>query len=301
MALGTLSWGEQVDEYVAQDQLKTFSDAGGTLIDTSPVHGAGGCESMVASVLTTLGARDRIVLAARAGASLHRGRMRVDVSRRGLLTQLDATLATLGVNHLDLWQLERWDPSIPIEETMSALAHAVQSGRVRYVGVSNLKGWQMALAHAHFDRLNTGTPLVGTQNEYSLLQRSIESEVLPAATQLSMGVLACSPLGRGVLTGKYRRGVPSDSRAAHPEWEHYVAGYLTTEAARVVEAMSRAADGLGFTAAQVALAWLLKRPQVATVVVGARTVEQLTESLAVADVDLPNPIVAALDDVSEEA
>jgi aryl-alcohol dehydrogenase-like predicted oxidoreductase len=141
-------------------------------------------------------------------------------------------------------------------------------------------------------------PLVSNQVEYSLVCRDAEESVVPAAEYLGMGLLAYSPLGRGVLTGKYRGGIPGDSRAADSGWEQFVAPYLDEESAGVVEAVARAADGLEVTISHVALAWLLGRPGVASALVGARTAAQLSESLAAEDVELPDEIVQALDDVS---
>ena len=139
---------------------------------------------------------------------------------------------------------------------------------------------------------------MSNQVEYSLLRRDAEDSVIPAAEHLGMGVLAWSPLGRGVLTGKYRGGIPGDSRAADSGWEQFVAPYLDGDRAGVVEALARAADGLEVTMSHVALAWLLGRPAVAAVLLGARTASQLSESLAAEDVELPDEIVQALDDVS---
>lgn len=301
IGLGTLGWATQVDQYVALDQLKAFYDAGGSLIDTSAVYGAGNAQPLLGQVVETSRARARFVLAARAGCTLIGGRRVVDVSRSGLLSQLDATLADLRTDYLDLWQLDRWDASIPLDETLSALAFAVQSGRVRHVGVSNLTAWQTALVHARFSAFNTGVALVGSQSEYSLLNRKIEAELVPALDQLAMGLIACAGLGRGVLTGKYRGGVPADSRAASPDWEAYVSAYLGANQAHVVQALARAADAFGVPSSHVALAWLWQRPQVASIVVGARTVAQLTEAFAAASLELPEPISLALDDVSQES
>jgi aryl-alcohol dehydrogenase-like predicted oxidoreductase len=141
-------------------------------------------------------------------------------------------------------------------------------------------------------------PLVSNQVEYSLLRRDAEDSVIPAAEYLGMGVIAWSPLGRGVLTGKYRGGIPGDSRAADSGWEQFVAPYLDDDRTGVVEAVARAADGLEVTMSHVALAWLLGRPTVAAVLLGARTSAQLSESLAAEDVELPAEIIQALDDVS---
>jgi aryl-alcohol dehydrogenase-like predicted oxidoreductase len=292
LALGTMTWGSAVDAFEAGDQLTAFLDAGGTLVDTAPIYGDGACEELLGTLLASSGVRDRIVLAGKAGLVRRRGEVVKDGSRGSLLDQLDRSLRQLGTDHLDLWQIHTPDLDVPLEETLGALEYAVRSGRTRYVGVSNFTGWQLGIAHtwlaAH------GIPLIGNQVEYSLVNRD-------AATHLGMGLLAWSPLGRGVLTGKYRGGVPSDSRGASPGWDEFVGAYLTPGKSGVVEALARASEGLGVTIAHVALAWLLERPLLSAAIVGARTTAQLQENLASEDLELPPEILEALDDVSEAA
>ena len=298
LALGTMSFGAAVDEVEAQEQVSAFLSAGGTLVDTAPIYGDGDCETVLGRVLATLGVRDRVVLAGKAGLGHRDGVVVRDASRRTLIDQLDRSLRDLGTDHLDLWQVHRWDAQTPIEETLAALEHAVETGRTRYVGISNFTGWQTSLSHTWLGARPAATPLVSTQVEYSLVHRAAEDEILPAVRHHGMGALAWSPLGRGVLTAKYRGGVPGDSRAADSRWEGFVAPYLTAGRAAVVEAVARAADGLGVTPAQVALAWLRDRPGVASAIIGARTSVQLAETLASEDVVVPPEILAALDDVS---
>ena len=299
LALGTMSWGAAVDEYVADEQLKAFLDAGGTLLDTAPIYGDGACEQVIGSLLAKHGVRDRIVLAGKAGVVRRDGRVVTDGSLRSLLQQLDRSLADLGTDHLDLWQVHRWDDTVPVDETMAALDHAVRAGKVRYAGISNYAGWQTVAAQHAYTRLGGGVPLVSTQIEYSLIHRSPEIEVLPAARHAGLGILAWSPLGRGVLTGKYRGGVPSDSRAADARWEAFVTPHLTPSKLRVVDALAAAAEGLGASISHVALAWLRDQPAVASAIVGARTTAQLLESLGSEELELPPEITAALSDVSE--
>lgn len=301
LALGTMTWGTAVDAYDAEEQLSTFIDAGGTLVDTAPIYGDGVCEELLGTLVNKADVRGRIVLAGKAGLIKRGDRIHRDSSRRTLLDQLDLSLRQLGTDHLDLWQIHAWDSDTPIEETLATLEHAVRTGRTRYVGISNYAGWQTALAHSWLAARADALPLISTQVEYSLVRREAEDEVIPAAQHLGMGVLAWSPLGRGVLTGKYRGGVPSDSRAADPAWEAFVSKYLTPQKSAVVEALARASEGLDVTIAHVALAWLLARPAVASAVVGARTTSQLQENLASEDLELPAEIVQALDDVSDSA
>jgi aryl-alcohol dehydrogenase-like predicted oxidoreductase len=298
LGLGTMTWGRDTDAHEARDQLVAFAEAGGTLVDTAAGYGNGASEELVGSLLGDVVARDDVVVATKAGISRRTGARVTDCSRGTLLRTLDASLRRLGVDHVDLWQVHVWVDDTPLEETLSALDYAVATGRASYVGVSNYSGWQTAQA-ATWQRAVPGrAPLASTQVEYSLLNRRIEAEVIPAAEALGLGVLPWSPLGRGVLTGKYRSGTPSDSRAASPAFADFVGVYLDDRGSRVVEAVARAAEGLEWSPLHVALAWVRDRPGVTAPVVGARTAAQLRAALAVEELALPGEITAALDDVS---
>lgn len=280
-----MTWGRDTDPESAAEQLRDFLDAGGTLLDTASTYGGGDAERVIGELLSGSAARDEVVLCTKGGR---------DASRRGLLADLDGSLERLCTDHVDLFLVACPDPATPLEETVTALRLAVTSGRARYVGLSNHPGWASAHAAALLDDVG----LTALEVEYSLLQRGVEREVQPAATALGLGLLAWSPLGRGVLTGKYRRTVPPDSRAASPHLAGFVDPYLTAGAAAVVEAVATAADGLGRTPTEVALAWLLAREAVASAIVGARTPGQLRQSLAAAGLKLPSEVHEALDDVS---
>ncbi|WP_243057658.1 aldo/keto reductase [Nocardioides sp. SR21] len=300
LGLGTMTWGRDTDEHEARDQLISFTEAGGTLLDTAAGYGNGASEELIGTLIGDVVGRDDIVLATKAGISAVRGGRSYNTSRGHLLSTLDASLRRLGVDHVDLWQVHIWTDETPIEETLAALDTAVQSGRVSYVGISNYTGWQTAQA-ATWQRAVPGrTPLACTQVEYSLLNRAVEHEVLPAADALGLGVLPWSPLGRGVLTGKYRTGTPSDSRAASSHFANFVSPYLDDRASGIVEAVARAADGLGWTALEVALTWVRDRPGVTAPILGARTASQLKAALGVEELSLPDEINAALDDVSAD-
>jgi aryl-alcohol dehydrogenase-like predicted oxidoreductase len=300
LGLGTMTWGRDTDEHEARDQLVSFCDAGGTLLDTAAGYGDGASEELVGQLLGSVVARREVVLATKAGISRRSGERVTDASRGTLIRTLDESLARLGVDHVDLWQVHVWVDDAPIEETLGALDYAVSTGRASYVGVSNYNGWQTGQA-ATWQRAVPGRAvLASNQVEYSLLSRGVEAEVIPAAQALGMGILPWSPLGRGVLTGKYRTGTPADSRAASPHFSGFVEGYLSEAHSRVVEAVARAADGLGWTPIEVALAWVRDRPGVTAPIVGARTAAQLKGSLSVEECELPAEITAALDDVSSE-
>lgn len=299
VGLGTLTWGRDTDEHEAADQLRAFCDAGGTLLDTAAGYGGGASEELLGSLLGDVVQRSDVVLCTAAGTSGAPGGLReVDGSRRALLAALDTSLARLRTDHVDLWLAQAWDSRVPLEETLSALATAVESGRARYVGVANHRGWHLARAATLAQA--SGVPLVVDQVEYSLLARDAEREVMPAAAEVGAGFLGWSPLGRGVLTGKYRSGTPADSRAASPHFVDFVEPYLRPGSRRVVESVATAADGLGCTPVEVALAWARDAPGVAGVVLGARTAAQLRGALAAEDLVLPPEIRQALDDVSED-
>ncbi|MEU9132466.1 aldo/keto reductase [Kitasatospora sp. NPDC048540] len=297
LGLGTMTWGRDTDEHEAAEQLKVFVDAGGTLIDTADVYADGGAEYLISRLTDSLVPRSELVIATKAGSVPGTDR-RFDGSRGHLLAALDASLHRLGTDHVDLWQVHAFDPATPTEETLHALDLAVASGRARYVGVSNFSGWQLAKAATWQHGGHGRVPLAGTQMEYSLLQRGIERELLPAALDAGLGLLASSPLGRGVLTGKYRHGVPPESRGASAHLSGFVQPYLGDRSRRIVDALATAADGLASSPLAVALAWVRDRPGVASALVGARNATQLLAALSVEALTLPGEIRGALDDVS---
>ncbi len=299
LGLGTMTWGRDTDEHEARDQLIAFAEAGGTLVDTAAGYTDGASEELIGRLIGDVVARDEIVLATKGGISRRSGERETYASRGRLLADLDGSLRRLGVDHVDLWQVHTWVDGVPLEETLTALDLAIASGRASYVGISNYSGWQTAQA-ATWQRAVPGrTTLASTQVEYSLLNRDIELDVVPAAAALGLGILPWSPLGRGVLTGKYRSGIPSDSRGASPTYSGFIERYLDPRGQAVVEGVAKAAEGLGWSTAEVALAWVRDRPGVTAPIVGARTAKQLLGLLGVEELTLPPEIVAALDDVSE--
>ncbi len=297
LALGTMTWGRDTDEHEARDQWKTFLDGGGTFIDTADVYADGSSEEIIGMLLAETNTRDRTVIATKA-VSRPRTKRRFDASRGHLLSSLDGSLRRLGTDYIDVWYLHAWDPHTPLDETLAAADDAVHSGKVRYVGVSNYSGWQLAQAATWQSAVPSRSLLAAAQMEYSLVQRGIEREVVPAAEALGVGITPWSPLGRGVLTGKYRYGTPSDSRAASPHFSSFVAEYLDERSRRIVDAVHTAAEGLDVAPLEVALAWVRDRPGVTAPVVGARTVQQLRGAMESEDLELPAEIRTALDDIS---
>jgi len=295
-ALGTMTWGRTTDEFEARDQLAAFLDAGGTLIDTADVYADGASETILGELLEEFEAREQVVVATKA-VSVPSIDRRFDASKRHLLRTLDQSLRRLRVDAIDLWQLHAWDPLTPLEETLAAVDEAVTSGKVRYVGVSNYAGWQVSRA-ATWQQVSGGAPLVAAQMEYSLMERGVEREIVPAAKVVGMGLLPWSPLGRGVLTGKYRHSIPIDSRAANADTASWVQPYMDERGRRIVDALATAAEGLGAAPSEVALAWIRDRPGVVAPILGARTTNQLISALGAEELELPDEITYALDDVS---
>ena len=298
LALGTMTWGRDTDEHEAAEQLRHFIDAGGNFVDTAAVYGDGDSERVLGGLLGALIPREQMVIATKAGISFKTGERKVDNSRTSLIADLDRSLTRLKTDYIDLWQIHTWDESTPLEETLSVLDYAVTSGKARHVGISNFSGWQLARSCTLQNPLFGKSGIISAQNEYSLLNRKIEREVLPACGALGVGLLAWSPLGRGVLTGKYRTGVPSDSRGATPHFSAFIQPYLDERSSRVVEAVTVAADGLGLSPLEVALSWVRDCPGVTSAVIGARTGAQLRGALSSESVTLPMPVRQALDEIS---
>jgi len=298
LGLGTMTWGRDTDEHEAAEQLRFYLDAGGNFIDTAAVYGNGDAERVLGGFLGVMVPRDQIIIATKAGISFKSGERVVDNSRTSLIADLDRSLSHLRTDYVDLWQIHTWDENTPLEEVLSALDYAVSTGKARHVGISNFAGWQLARAVTLQNPIFGKAPIISTQNEYSLLNRKIEREVLPASRELGVGVLAWSPLGRGVLTGKYRSGLPSDSRGASPHFSSFIEPYLDERSRKIVEAVMVASDGLGLSPLEVSLAWVRDCPGVTSAIIGARTGAQLRGALSAESVTLPVPVREALDEIS---
>ena len=298
LTLGTMTWGRDTDEHEAAVQLRAYLDAGGNLLDTAAVYSDGDSERVIGGFLGTLVNREEILIASKAGISFKTGERKVSNSRSSLLEDLEKSLQRLGIEYLDLWQVHTWDEITPLDETLSAIDFAVSSGKVRYAGVSNFSGWQLTRASTLQNPIFGKAKISTIQNEYSLLNRSVETEVLPAAQFLGTGFLAWSPLGRGVLTGKYRNGAPSDSRGASPHFSAFVNPYLDNRSRAIVDAVCVAAEGLGYSPLEVALSWVRDATGVTSAIVGARTGAQLRGVLTVEEIELPDQVRIALDEIS---
>ena len=298
LGLGTMTWGRDTDTHEAADQCRAFIEAGGNFFDTSPTFGDGDSERVIGGLIGTLFQREDVVIATKAGVSHPGGVRTVNNSRQSLIAELEKSLSRLETSYVDLWQVQVWDEHTPLEDTLSALDYAYTSGKARYVGISNFSGWQSARAITIQESNSAKAPIVTNQIEFSLLNRSGEDEVIPCAEATNTGLLAWAPLGRGVLTGKYRSGIPSDSRAAAPHFLKHVEPYLQERSARIVDAVAVAAEGLGFSPLEVALAWVRDTPGVTSAIVGARTGAQLRGILKSEEVSLPEIVREVLDEIS---
>jgi aryl-alcohol dehydrogenase-like predicted oxidoreductase len=303
LTMGTMTFGGRdkfsnvgaTDVEGARRQIETALDAGVNLIDTADVYSSGTAEEIVGQALR--GLRDQVLVATKARFPMGEGPNDAGLSRHHLIQACEASLRRLETDHIDLYQVHQWDGQTPLEETLAALEHLVDSGKVRYVGCSNFAGWQVMKALGIADR--TGLPrFVSQQVHLSLQAREAEYEIVPSAIDQGLGLLIWSPLAGGLLSGKYRRGqdAPPGSRHA-TDWDEPPI-YDEDKLYDTIEAVVEVAEGRGSSPAQVALAWLLERPGITSVIIGARTDEQLADNLAAADLSLSADETAHLEAVS---
>jgi aryl-alcohol dehydrogenase-like predicted oxidoreductase len=305
LALGTMTFGNETDEKGAHAQLDRFVEAGGTFIDTADVYSAGVSEEIVGRWLASTSAevRDQVVIASKGRFPMGGGPNDAGLSRRHLDRALDASLRRLGVETIDLYQVHSWDPLTPIEETLGFLDDAVRRGKIHYAGLSNFTGWQIQKTVDVADFRGLARP-VTLQPQYSLLSREIEWEITPACASEGLGLLPWSPLGGGWLTGKYRRDErPTGATRLGENPERGVEAYdrrgRVERTWAVVDEVRTLAEERGVSMAQIALAWVADRPTVTSVILGARTIEQLTDNLAAAGLHLTDEERARLDKVSD--
>jgi aryl-alcohol dehydrogenase-like predicted oxidoreductase len=294
IGLGTMTFGVETSRDEARRQLDRFVAAGGTLVDTANVYGGGAAESIIGEWLA-LRRPEGVVVATKGRFDSPEGVS--GASRRAITAALDGSLRRLGTETIDLYYVHGWDPAVPVEETLGALTDAVAAGKVRWIGWSNTTGWQLQRI---LDVARTGefvVPVV-SQPQYNLLDRGIEWELLPLCLDEGVAVVPWSPLGGGWLTGKYRREVePSGATRLGEDPARGVEAYDARNTDRVWAILDAAEDVArqeGRWLGEIALLWLMQRPGVASVLVGARTVEQLEQSLAAAGGSLSPGSVARL-------
>ncbi len=303
LALGTMTFGAEADEETSHRILERYLDAGGNLVDTADVYGSGTSETIIGRWLArNPGRRDDVVLATKGRFPMGAGPNDLGLSRTHLRRALEASLRRLGVDHVDLYQLHAWDALTPLEETLRFLDDAVRAGSISYYGFSNYLGWQLTKA-VQLARANGWAPPVTLQPQYNLLLRGIEHEIVPAALDAGIGLLPWSPLAGGWLSGKYHRDEPPTGATRlgeNPErgMEAWDARNADPHTWQVVDALERVAAEAGTTPVRAALAWLVDRPAVTSVILGVRTVEQLEENLGAAEVELTEAQRATLEEAS---
>jgi len=301
--LGTMTFGSEADEETSAAMLTAFVEAGGTCIDTADAYGPGRSEEIIGRWLAAHPTdAAQVVLATKARFAMGPGVNDLGLSRRHLQRALDGSLRRLGVDHVELYQMHAWDDYTPVEETLRFLDDAVASGRISYYGFSNYLGWQLTKA-VHLARAHGWAAPATLQPQYNLLARDIELEIVPAALDAGMGLLPWSPLGGGWLTGKYQRGVTPTGATRLGEnpdrrMESWADRNEDERTWRVLDVVRDVAEAHGVPMSHVALAWVAAQPGVSSVILGARTLEQLTDNLRATDLRLSPEELATLDEVS---
>jgi aryl-alcohol dehydrogenase-like predicted oxidoreductase len=304
LCLGTMTFGNESDEKVSHAQLDRFVEAGGTFIDTADVYSHGESERIIGHWLASRPAEvtEGVVLATKGRFPMTPDPNGAGLSARHLTRALDASLARLGVDAIDLYQAHAWDPYTPLDETLRAMDSFVRAGKIRYYGFSNFLGWQLTKA-VHLARELGLVQPVTLQPQYSLLVREIEWEIVPAAQDAGLGLLPWSPLGGGWLSGKYQRGQrPSGATRLGEDPERGMEAWDrrgTDRTWNVIDAVQTIAEARGATMAEVALAWVTDRPAVTSTILGARTLDQLEVNLKAAGLHLTPEETAALDEASD--
>ncbi len=301
--LGTMVFGEEgergADEESSLEMIDRFIDAGGNFIDTADVYAGGRSEEIVGKALSRV-ARDRIILATKVRMPVGEGPNEIGLSRKHITDGVEASLRRLGTDYIDLYYTHMWDPVTPLEETLRALDDLVRDGKIRYIGVSNFAAWQLMKALSVSDARGL-VRYIAAQYQHSLVLRDIEREFEGLFADQGVGEIPWGALGGGFLSGKYRRGErPEEGRLAMmPEGAEEAWSRRNVERNwRTLDAVGEIADARGATYSQVALAWLLRRPTITSVLLGVRTLDQLEDNLGAVDLQLADDEFSHLDEVS---
>ena len=300
--LGTMTFGAESDEATSNQLMDTYVEAGGNFLDTANVYSAGVSEEIVGRWLKTKQLRD-LVITTKGRFPMGNGPNHLGLSRKNLREALDASLKRLQVEHIDLYQMHGFDALTPLDETLRFLDDAISSGKIGYYGFSNFLGWQLTKA-VWIAKAQGYQPPVTLQPQYNLLVRDIEHEIVPAALDAGIGLLPWSPLGGGWLSGKYKRDqMPEGATRLGENPKRGMEAYDKRNSNRmtweVIGAVEDIAQARGATMAQVSLAWLAAQPAVTSVILGARTVEQLEDNLGAATLELSGEEIARLSEVSK--
>ena len=303
ITLGTMGFGGsgwaaavgQIDVEGAKRQIGLARDAGVNLFDTADVYSSGTSEEILGAALGS--SREEVLVATKVRMPMGEGPNDAGLSRHHIIRGAEASLRRLGTDHIDLYQVHEWDGHTPLEETLHALDTLVQSGKVRYVGCSNYAAWQLTKALWTADK-HGYQPFVSQQVYYSLQARDIENELVPLAVDQGLGILVWSPIAGGLLSGKYRRGVDAPAGSRHlGEWSEPPV-HDEDKLYDTIEELVAIGEAHGVSAAQVALAYTIAKPAITSVIVGARTEEQLADNLAAAELTLSAAELDRLDAVS---
>lgn len=287
IGMGCVTFGREIDRELAFSVMNRADERGITLFDTAEAYAAGASETVLGTWIAERGLRDRIVLATKVSGTLTKERV---------ISSAEESLRRLGTDRIDLFQLHVWDDKTPLDETLEALGTLVDQGKVRYVGCSNWMAWQLAKALLMVHQ-SGAVPMQSVQPPYNLVQREIESDLLPLCADQQVGVLSYSPLGAGFLTGKYGRGqqVPEGTRFDVIPGHQPI--YFTEHGYSVLDRLQKVAEQSGKSAIQLALAWVLSRPSVTSVLVGARSTAQVDQAFTAEEAEL-DEVLALLDEQS---
>jgi len=289
-------WGSPVTE--SEAIISRFLERGGNFIDTANGYTKGHSEAIIGDYFARTGRRDRVVIATKFCTNLYIGDPNGGgAGRKTIVESCEQSLRRLKTDYIDLYWMHFWDPNTPIDETMRALDDLVRAGKVRYIGASDTPAWKVTQGQL-LARFHGWSPFVGLQIEYSLIERTVEGELVPMARELGLGITPWSPLRGGVLSGKYTR---ANAAEASPDRGDRVKSFLTERNLTIIDELVRIAGELGTSPASVALAWLQSRPGVTSTIIGARRIDQLEQNLAALDLTLREADVAALNRVSEPA
>ena len=289
---GWLTMGGSVENNLAYRILREAVDAGINFLDVADIYARGGAETVLGQVLKDI-KRSDLVISSKVFWPMSDNVNDRGLSRKHIIESVEKSLKRLGTDYLDIYFCHRYDADTPLEETARAMDDLVHQGKVLYWGTSVWSAEQLERAHSLADKRNLYPPCV-EQPMYNLLARQIERDLIPTASRLGMGLVVWSPLAGGILTGKYNQGVPEDTRAANTDW---LSGWLTDENLARVKTLGDIATELGATTAQLALAWLLTRPELTSVITGATRIEHVQSNLAAAEMELDDEIVQKIDDL----
>jgi aryl-alcohol dehydrogenase-like predicted oxidoreductase len=287
IAVGCMSWGDPArgghgwvkDEAFAHETVRAAIEAGINFFDTANVYSGGSSEEFTGRALKEHASREEVVIATKVHGRMRPGPNGAGLSRAAIMHEIDASLRRLGTDHVDLYQIHRWDPHVPIEETMEALHDVVKAGKARYLGASSMYAWQFAKAQ-HVAETHGWTRFVSMQDHYNLIYREEEREMIPLCIDQGVGLVPWSPLARGRLTR------PWDTSTARTETDEFGGTLYRDEDAAIVQRVIDTAEARGVSPAQVALAWLLDQPGVSAPIVGVTKPEHLQDAVAAVELDL---------------